>query len=62
MIKRFTTRNRQKAWARWLTFKAARSWLALATGHRGDWYWTLSEEYAELRRRKCIDQFGRKQI
>lgn len=55
----FNKRNRHRAWSRWLDFKSAREWLALARGDRGDFYWTPSEQYAELRRRGAVDEYGR---
>lgn len=52
-------KKRRLAWNRWLTCKSALGWLRLATGSAGDWYWTSSEDYAELRRRGFVDAYGR---
>lgn len=52
-------RRRRQAWSRWLTCKRAIVWLRLARGEASDWYWTSSEDYDELRRRRFIDGIGR---
>lgn len=51
--------RRNRAWQRWLTCKSAIGWMALANGSAGDWYWILSDQYSELRRRNFVDEFGR---
>ena len=57
--KLFSTANRHKALRRWHTFQSARSWLSYGNDSGGDWYWTSSAEFNELRRRRLVDEFGR---